>query len=531
AMTARIDEGRGGVEPSGRRLAAGLSVAEPAFDRALASLESARAQREAVTRDHFGGPLGPATEALAEFDERYDKLHENAMLLVQLPGALRSVLGMEGPRTYAVLGQNSAELRPTGGFIGSLGLVTIEDGAITVEDYRGVYLLERRERGYPPAPAPIARYLGGVENGTVGWGLRDANWSPDFPTTARTVEEMLKHHQDVDVDGVLGFTTYAVGGLLEALGPLEVPGFAEPMTAETWYRDSEQLIYGALPGARPSTESEENKGEVLGPVLQAIVGRMQQANAEELPALLRTFQELVEQRQILVSFDDATPNALAARYGADGRLAPPSTGDVLAVVDANVSYSKVGPYIDEQIEYDVWLNERGLPERSQVTVSYANQITPAQAADPTRRIGGSEADPAARRFRSVPGLYGTYVRVYVPGKSRLLGMEPEGAQVFAGEELGLLSLERYERVLPEGEARFSYTYQTPTDRQEPGTYRLRVVKQPGTAGHALVVRVHLPAGVEADSSVAMVREGDALVYQGRLEQTLDLAVTVREPAP
>jgi hypothetical protein len=47
-------------------------------------------------------------------------------VLAQMPAAARAVLGMEGPRTYAVLGQNSAELRPTGGFIGSLGLVTLK---------------------------------------------------------------------------------------------------------------------------------------------------------------------------------------------------------------------------------------------------------------------------------------------------------------------------------------------------------------------------------------------------------------------
>lgn len=526
-MTAQIDASRGDEEPSGRRLVTGLTAAEPAFRRALEALEDAGDHRDDVGTERFGGPLGAANNALTTFDRRYEPLHENAQLVAQLPAAARSVLGMDGPRTYAVLGQNSAELRPTGGFIGSLGLITIENGALVVEDYRGVYLLENRQRGYFPAPAPIARYLGGGTPLEVGWGLRDANWSPDFPTSARTFEEMLRRHREIEVHGVIGFTTYAVGGLLQALGPLTVPGIEQPVTAESWYGLAENLIYGEQPGVRVATGSEQNKGEVLGDVLRAIVARMQSANQEELPALLQTLQRLVQERQILVYFHDDAPSELAARYEANGRFAPPETGDVLAVVDANLSYSKVGPYIDERIEYDVWLNEDGVPESSTVKVSYTNRITDAQARDPSRRVGGEEYDPATDRFRKVPGLYGTYARVYIPADSRLTKTEPDGAEVLSKPELGFLSVEQYVSVPAESSRELSYSYQIPADRSEPGAYRLRVIKQPGTPGHTLIVRVHLPDGTTAEPSHPMARDGDALVYQGKLNQNLDLEVTLQ----
>lgn len=530
AMTDRIDASGDGDESSGRRLVSGLTAAEPAFGRALAAIESAQEKRDSVGTTEFGGPLSVANQALTTFDDRYESLHDNAVLVSQLPAAARSVLGMDESRTYAVLGQNSAELRPTGGFIGSLGLITLENGEITEQDYSGVYLLENRARGYPPAPAPIARYLGGGKSSfQAGWGIRDANWSPDFPTSARTLEAMLLHHRDLTVDGVIGFTTYAVGGLLDALGPLIVPGIDQPVTSATWYQLAESLIYGDQAGVRPIAGSEQNKGEVLGDVMRAIVARMQAANQEELPGLLRALQSLVEQRQILVYFHDEAPAELALRYEASGVFAPPETGDVLAVVDANMSYSKVGPYIDETIEYDVWLDQSGIPERSQVKVSYTNRITDAQARDPSRRVGGQEYDPATGRFVNIPGLYGTYVRVYIPADSRLTETEPEGAEVFATPELGFLSVEKYESVPAQSSRSFSYSYQIPTDRGEPGVYRLTVIKQPGTPAHALVVRVHLADGTTATPSLPMARDGDALLYQGKLDKNLELAVTVQRP--
>lgn len=453
-MTERLDASSGSAEPAGERLSAGLTLAEPEFRQALAALEAARVQREQIGRRTFSGPLRPANSALTTFDLRYRALHDNATVLVQLPPAARSVLGMDGARTYAVLGQNSAELRPTGGFLGSMGLVTIDRGAITVEDYRGVYTFERPERGYGPAPAPLVRHLGGR-----GWGLRDANWSPDFPTSARKVEELLRYYQEVEVDGVLGFTTFAVGGLLEALGPLPVPGFAEPVMAASWYDLAERLIY--FPDGTSTGIAEEAKGEVLGPVLQAMVARLQSASSAELPALLRALQSLLQQRQILLYFHDPAAEAMARRYEADGALTAPAQGDVLAVVDANLSFSKVGPYIQERIEYEAWLNGRGVPEASRVTITYANTITPEQAADPTRRIGGIEFDATTGIFTPTPGLFGTYLRVYIPAKSRVVDAGPRAVEVFSGAELGFLTLEQYESVPAASTRSVSYGYQIP----------------------------------------------------------------------
>jgi hypothetical protein len=528
-MSARIDVADAQGETSGRRLTAGLTVAEPAFGRALAAIESARENRDSVDTAEFGGPLGAANNALATFDKRMEPLHDNAVLVAQLPAAARAVLGIDGPRTYAILGQNSAELRPTGGFIGSLGVITLENGEITKQDYSSVYLLEDRTRGYLPAPAPIARYLGGATPYEVGWGIRDANWSPDFPTSARTLEWMLLHHRDLKVDGVIGFTTYAVGGLIDTLGPLNVPGIDQPMTSASWYQLAETAIYGEQAGVRPIAGSQENKGEVLGEVLNTIVARIQAANQEELPKLLRTLQSLVERREILVSFHDEAPAELARRYEASGVFAPPETGDVLGLIDANLSYSKVGPYIDETIEYDVWLTESGLPERSRVTVSYTNRITNEQSRDPGRRVGGQEFDPQTGKFVSVPGLYGTYARVYIPENSRLTGVEPAGAEVVTTPELGFLSIEHYESIPAEGSRSFSYEYQIPPERQEPGVYRLTVIKQPGTPAHTLIVRVHPAAGTVATPSRPMAEDGDALVYKGTLDKNLELTVTVEQP--
>lgn len=522
--TARLDADSGSAEPVGARLAAALTTGEPGFRLALDQLEGAQATRRTVHDERLTGPLRPGRAALARLDERYSSVRDAMDLLALLPAAARSVLGMDGPRTYVVLGQNSAELRPTGGFIGSLGLVTVDQGELVAQDYRGSYTVDNPTRGFEPLPVAMATYLG-----SGGLAVRDANWSPDFPTTARKVEQLLAHHQDIRADGVIAFTSHAVGMVLDAVGPLPVEGIDEPLTAATWYDLADRLIYFSDPGAA-ADEIEANKGEVLGPILRAVLARVQGASADDLPVLLRTLRAAVAEKQVLIWFHDRPAATLVRRANADGRMAPPPGRDVLAVVDANLSHSKVGPHIRQRIEYDVWLSARGVPTASRVTVTYDNTLDPAQAADPARRIGGWEWDATRGGLFRRPGLYGTYARVYVPANSRLIDAGA-GAPPLAGRELGFTTYERFERV-PAGEQRsFSYTYQIPRDLMPAGVYRLRVLKQPGTEGHELVVRVHLPDGMTATPSRAMAQEGATLVYRGQLDADLSLEVALDPRAP
>lgn len=505
---------------AGARLASSLEIVEPRFRTALNHLQRAQASRATVDAERLRGPLSPARAALDTFDRQAGRLLANADLLGTLPQVARGVLGMEGPRTYAVLGQNSAELRPTGGFLGSLGLVTLERGALVAEEYRGVYTWEDPTKPTASAPRPLQLHLGGTP-----WGLRDANWSPDFPQSVQAIEQFLQYYREIRVDGVIGFTTGAVGPLLEVLGPVQVPGVAESFTAATWYEQAERSIYFADP-ANPFAEAEQNKGEVLGPLLQAVMRRIQGATTAELPAILRAMRRLVEERQLLLLFHDNAATDLLRRSNADGRFAPPERGDVLAVVDANLSYSKVGPFIDQTITYDAWLDDRAVPLESRVTVEYRNRITPEQARDPQRRVGGIEFDATTAQFITRPGVYGTYARVFVPPRSRLLDIGPDEQAAQVTGELGFTTFERYTSV-PAAEVRsLSYAWVPPAERFTPGLYTLQLVKQPGTVGPLVTLRFYLPEGVHISATVPVTREGEAIVFRDRLRTNLTVQLQV-----
>ena len=50
---------------------------------------------------------------------------------------LPAILGWNEPRRYLILTQDPAEIRPTGGFVGSYGIVAFDNGSITELPVRG----------------------------------------------------------------------------------------------------------------------------------------------------------------------------------------------------------------------------------------------------------------------------------------------------------------------------------------------------------------------------------------------------------
>lgn len=91
-------------------------------------------------------------------------------------------MGEKTPQRYLVMVENSGELRATGGFLTAYGYLEQNRGKIDAMSAQNTYALLNRIHYRPPAPAPIAKYVY-----TPTWHLRDANWSPNVPTTVAKI--------------------------------------------------------------------------------------------------------------------------------------------------------------------------------------------------------------------------------------------------------------------------------------------------------------------------------------------------------
>lgn len=112
---------------------------------------------------------------------------------------LPNIFGFTDAKTYLILFQNNMELRPTGGFIGSYGLLTMNEGAVKDFSIHDVYDADSKLKGHVEPPYPLRRYLP-----IAHWYLRDSNFDIDFVQAASKSAFFLNLETGKEVDGVIG---------------------------------------------------------------------------------------------------------------------------------------------------------------------------------------------------------------------------------------------------------------------------------------------------------------------------------------
>lgn len=148
-----------------------------------------------------------------------------------------------GEWAYLLLALNNDELRPSGGFVSSVGELLLTDGKPSGLAFRDSYRLDNWSKPHDDPPEPLRRHME-----IDLWVLRDANWWPDFPTSARAISDMYERDQERPVAAVVAADVYAATVLLDALAPLELPGGArlEKGRVAEGFRELWSLPEGAL---------------------------------------------------------------------------------------------------------------------------------------------------------------------------------------------------------------------------------------------------------------------------------------------
>lgn len=514
-------------QPAGAALVARLAAARPGLGAARAELGPAR---EALGRalqaglpDEPAGRLARADALLAEAADALD-------LALAAPG----LLGADGPRSYLLVVQNPDELRPTGGFISAAGPLRLDGGRVIELGTRDSAAVDDLSQPYPLAPEPLRRYMLDTPMAPALWLFRDANWSPNFPESARQMLALYRLGQGGDADGVLAITPEAVRLALAALGPVRVEGIGAPVDAGN-VEAALRTAYGdALAQGRP-----EDRKSFVNRLAAALLARAEGATPAELLGLARAAQRALDQRdaQILLPAGDPAAALLAAR-GWDGAVRP-GGHDFLMVVSANVGYNKVGPSVEQRIRYAVDLSDPARP-RGELSVLHSNRSPGEPVCEP---LEGRRADPSLGYAALTAGCYWNYLRVLVPGAAILadaevprvpdawvLGGDGDGGRVY--RERGPAETRSYGAlvVVPPASAHsatFRYDLPPGVLAAEGGLlrYRLRVQRQAGLAQRA-EVGVRLPAGAAllAASPAPASRDGErySFTLDLRTDQTVDL---------
>ena len=434
----------------------------------------------------LGGPLKPFQGAV----DRGRELLQEGRGAIEALGMIGPALGIEGQRTYLLLGQNDAEMRATGGFVGSVGIITVKDGAVASLDYTSSYNVDLGVP-VPTPPGPLARYLG-----LGGWYLRDANWWPDFPATAAQVEMAWRRAGNGPVDGVIAVDSVALKGLLGVVGGVNVPGYG-PVSADSFERTAAEQLYSrsALSSAQAFHQA---KGEFLGATAKALVARLLDLSPAQALPLGEELLQLLQTRHIQMAFKDPRLVQSVHTRGWDGSI-PPVEADSLLVVDTTVSYGDTYPFVTSQASLGVQLEQGSDGQLHELVLDYMN-IYPRGLPPwmPSKMVGGEVFDQATGQLAQTSGFWGGWIRVYLPAKVEVTQVQGLTDLDPTRSEFGRTLVSGYLPLAPGQARKVTIRYFTHVG-QEAGedNYRIFLQKQAGLECRPTWVQAIWPGGKTA----------------------------------
>ena len=257
-----------------------------------------------------------------------------------LPNLLE-LLGCRTPRKYLILFQNIDEIRPTGGFIGSVGVLTLNDGFSTNFEIRDVYSLDGQLTTHLDPPDGFGII-------TSDWGLRDSNYHPDFPTSAAAAAWLFEEAGGGTVDGVAAINSSLLTSFATISNGIQLERFTKKIEAQDLNQLLSLVIETKIDGAAAPKQilketwmSLQNNLTEIKPIDLANI--MLEAIAKKD---VQFWSPIIELEQFAESFNAA--NKLAE-----------TKGDYLFVVNTSLSGNKSDRYTHNKITHETSLNTNG----------------------------------------------------------------------------------------------------------------------------------------------------------------------------
>lgn len=390
---------------------------------------------------------------------------------------------------FLVLLQNSDELRPTGGFLGTYGILEVEFGDILNFETHDIYHMDMpvKDKINIAPPAPLEKYLG-----VKKWYLRDANWSPDWPESAQKIEWFYQKENDLlgskkvnnfngEFNGVIGITPEFVTDLLDLVGPIEIEG-----TKYDKNNFTQLLEYRVEKGYMQLGVSSWQRKEVIAKIARELKIKLFDLPSSRLKDIVKIIDKNISRKNILVFVKDEEVEKLIKEKGWGGEMKNAS-GDYLMVVDANMAALKTDAVVNRNIEYTVEQRSDGLV--ASLKINYSHN-------------GGF--DWRTTRYR-------TYTRIFVPKGSQLIKSSgvSEGDVEVGNDVADKTYFGVFKSIEPGSTGSLYLEYKLPENlnkQSENGEYSLYVQKQPGNNTNNLIVDLKLQNVVKSYNPASFYTE-------------------------
>lgn len=298
-------------------------------------------------------------------------------------------VGSDMLKRYVFIFQNNQELRATGGFIGSFGLMDIDKGVVKNLDIKEIYNPDGQLLKQILAPNPLQEL-------TPRWYLRDSNWFADFPTSAKKIISFYEKTGGATPDGVISLTPTVIERLLTITGPITLDNYGVTVSADNFVKVTQYQTGVAYD--RVTNKPKQFIAD-LAPIL---INTLLSSDASQYYKIIEALNNSFQEKHILLYFLDPKLQETVQNYNLGGKLYD-APKDYLAVVHSNIGGYKTDGVMQDSLNISTRIQNNG---------SIINKLIV------TRVHKGGNTEYEWWNQNNI-----NYMRVYIPKGSRILNVQ------------------------------------------------------------------------------------------------------------
>ncbi|MDO8664504.1 MAG: DUF4012 domain-containing protein [Candidatus Liptonbacteria bacterium] len=267
-------------------------------------------------------------------------------------GAFINWLSSEDERHVLVLFENSSELRPGGGFIGSYADIIFSNGSIKSIEVRDINDADRKLEANIVPPKPLQAIQ-------KGWTIANSNWFFDSSVSAaktiQLMEESKMYAGKISFDGVIAVSPRVVSDILEITGPIDLPDRNLIINKDNFMTEIQNEVQAAQAKGVPSKK-------ILAELMPELLLKLDSLKTQDNRLAAEKLNEWVSKKDLIVYFKNIDIQNFLDFYGASGKVFEiPSdfNGDYLAIPSANIGGGKSDLFIDQKVFFKTQLNSNG----------------------------------------------------------------------------------------------------------------------------------------------------------------------------
>ena len=408
-----------------------------------------------------------------DISEKISQAKNSIKTATKIVELTQEFLGEKEEKNYLLLFQNPAEARPSGGFLGNYGLLTLNSGKVENFKIDDIYALKWDYSDGKNLDFPSYTPLNLIG---PNFGIQEGNWSVDFTKTAVRMEELFAEYSREKPDGVIAVDPKLFEDILEILGPVEMQEYDVVLNHKNFREQIQYKVEVDNPFKRGDRKANPKK--ILKDFSSIFLEKVKNASFGQKIEIFKKILQNLAQKHILLYSENPQTQSLFSDLDWSGEIKDFSR-DFLLVANGNISATKSSLKIKEEIDLTVNILSDG---------TIINEV---EVLHDGENLTGLLAD----RDRS-------FIQILVPQGSELIGAEYGNKKIpknkihkFSEDSKTVFAYDNF-LVLSGQKKKVIFRYKLPFKITEAGFYSLLVQKQSGTIANDFQVSINLPENLK-----------------------------------